>query len=110
MNNIVTYQEKENIATIAIDDGKANAVSPLFSPYHLPIDTNSVCSCNNLNPIASCMIWPPRRLSNPTTTGRTWKIEAKSVTETVEKDQLRNPSARLILFFSSLTRSQPRLY
>lgn len=27
---IVSYQRKENIATIAIDDGKANAVSPQF--------------------------------------------------------------------------------
>lgn len=28
MGNIVTYQEKENIATITIDYGKANAVLP----------------------------------------------------------------------------------
>lgn len=30
MGNIVSYQEKEKIATITIDDGKANAVSPQF--------------------------------------------------------------------------------
>ncbi len=30
MSNIVSYQEKENVATITIDDGKANAVSPQF--------------------------------------------------------------------------------
>jgi len=30
MGNIVTYQENEKIATITIDDGKANAVSPQF--------------------------------------------------------------------------------
>jgi len=30
MGNIVSYQEKDKIATITIDDGKANAVSPQF--------------------------------------------------------------------------------
>ena len=30
MGNIVSYQKKENIVTITIDDGKANAVSPQF--------------------------------------------------------------------------------
>lgn len=30
MSNIVSYQEKENVAAITIDDGKANAVSPQF--------------------------------------------------------------------------------
>ena len=30
MGNIVSYQEKEKIVTITIDDGKANAVSPQF--------------------------------------------------------------------------------
>jgi len=30
MGNIVSYQKKDNIATITIDDGKANAVSPQF--------------------------------------------------------------------------------
>jgi len=30
MSNIVSYEKRENIATITIDDGKANAVSPQF--------------------------------------------------------------------------------
>ena len=30
MSNIVSYKKGENIATITIDDGKANAVSPQF--------------------------------------------------------------------------------